>query len=502
MATLLANPSHERRALSLPRADLLILGGLGLAKLAINAATSGSYGLHRDELYYLASGRHPALGYVDFPPVTPMLARLSLDLFGPSVFWLRMFPALAGAIIVVLAGLIAAELGGSRFARVLAAGAVLTSTVFLGANWLFQTVTFDQLAWAVALLLAARMVRTGEVRLWLAIGVALGVGLETKYTILALCLGLAVALLACRRRDLLTPWPWLGAAIALLLLAPNLWWQATHGWLSLRFILYHPVAQSADFSPLVVLAGQIVLVGPLAVPLWLAGWVRLLHGREVRFLGVTALVAFLVFTLTGKDYYAAPLYPLLFAAGAVTAESVARRAGWLRAVAAVALALDAIVLAPFAIPLVPPARLHQYGLDVANKDFAATVGWPEVAAQVAAVYDSLPPAERAHAVILAGNFGEAGAIDLYGPSLGLPPAICPEMTYWLWKPAHVDDGTVIVVGATPADVTWAFGDVRVAAPIRIPYGVQNQSEVGRDILVARQPHVSLDAAWPHLLNLN
>ena len=130
------------------------------------------------------------------------------------------------------------------------------------------------------------------------------------------------------------------------------------------------------------------------------------------------------------------------------------------------------------------------------------MGWPEVAAQVAAVYDSLPPDERGHAVILAGGFGEAGAIDLYGPSLGVPAAICPEMTYWLWKPAHVDDSTVIIVGATPGDVGWAFADVRVAAPIRIPYGVRNQSEVGKEILVARQPRVSLDAVWPQLLNLN
>jgi hypothetical protein len=114
----------------------------------------------------------------------------------------------------------------------------------------------------------------------------------------------------------------------------------------------------------------------------------------------------------------------------------------------------------------------------------------------------LPPGERGHAVILAANFGEAGAIDLYGPSMGLPAPICPEMSYWLWKPAHVDDSTVIVVGATAADVTWAFGDVRVAAPIRIPNGVQNQSEVGRDILIARQPRVSLDEVWPRLLNLN
>jgi hypothetical protein len=481
--------------------EILGLTGLAMAKLAVHLATNATYGFHRDELYYLASGRHPALGYVDYPPLTPLLARFELDLFGPSVFWLRLFPALAGVILVVLAGLIAAELGGGTFARLAAATATLACPLLLATNWLFQTVAFDQLAWMVALFMVARLLRTGDGRWWLGVGVVLGVGLETKYTILALCLGLAVGLLATRRRDLVTPWPWLGALAALLLWAPNLAWQATHGWVSVQYILQHPSNQASLFSPVAFLAGQLA-IGPLAVPLWLAGWSRLLRHREARLLGVAALVAFGTFMLVGKAYYAGPLYPLLLAGGAVALDSVVRgRAGWLRPAAIVAVTLNGILLLPFLIPIVPTAKLHAYHLDGARTDYADTVGWPGLVDQVAAVYDSLPAAERRDATILASNYGEAGALDLYGPARGLPPAISVHLTYYFWKPAHVDDRTVIVVGYSADDVSRYFADVEPVASITMPNGVSNE-EVGQPILIARQPRVPLDQLWPQMPHLN
>jgi hypothetical protein len=488
-----------RRAEPLVRVEVVALAALGLAKLAVHLATNPILGFHRDELYYLASGRHPALGYVDYPPLTALLADVGVALFGVSPAGLRVLTALAGAAMVVLAGLIARELGGGRFAQLLAAGAVLASPMLLGANWLFQTVTFDELAWTVALLLVARLVRTGEPRWWLAVGPALGVGLEAKYTVLALGAALLAGVLATPlRRHLLTPWPWLGALLALLVAAPNLAWQMAHGWPSLAFIVQHPRAQAGDFSPPVFLAQQLALVGPLALPLWLAGWYRLLRHAEVRALGVTAAAAFLLFLVAGKSYYAGPLYPLLLAAGAVGLEAFTRRrSAWLRPAAVVAVALNAVVSSPVVIPLVPPAQLHQYHLDAVRKDFADTVGWPELTGQVAAVYDALPAAERAHATILAGNYGEAGALDLYGPARGLPAPICPQLTYAMWKPAHVDDATVIVVGLPRDVIERYFADVRPAGTITMPYGVGNE-EVGRQILVARQPRTPLDQAWPDL----
>lgn len=485
-----------RNAAARLRVEALGLAGLGLAKLAIHLATNATYGFHRDELYYMASGRHPALGYVDYPPLTPMLARLSLDLFGPSVFWLRLLPALAGALLVVLAGLIAAELGGGTFARLFAAAAALASPILLATNWLFQTVAFDQLAWTVALFLVARLLRTGDRRWWLGVGLVLGVGLETKYTILALCLGLAVGLLATRRRDLVTPWPWLGALAALLLWAPNLAWQATHGWLSVQYTLQHPSSQASDFTPQAFLAGQVGIVGPLALPLWLAGWYWLLRHREARLLGVAALVAFGTFLVVGKAYYAGPLYPLLLAAGSVALESLVRRgAGWLRPVAIGAVALNGILPLPWLIPIVPTTMLHAYQLDTVRRDYADTVGWPGLVDQVAAVYYSLPAAERRDATIVASNYGEAGALDLYGPARGLPPPISTHMTYYFWKPAHVDDRTVIVVGYPADDVRRVFADVEPVATITMPDGVRNE-EVGQPILIARQPRVPIDQLWP------
>ena len=200
---------------------MLALLGLALLKLIVQLAVAGRYGFHRDELYYLAAGRHPSLGYVDYPPVTAWMARLSTLVFGHSLVGLRVWPAMAGAVIVVLGGLIARELGGGRFAQILAALLVLCSPMFLGSNSMFQTVSFDELTWAVCLYLVARLLaRGGPPRLWLAIGVAFGIGLETKYTILVLGMGFAVGLaLTAQRRWLLTPWPWLAALIATALLA-------------------------------------------------------------------------------------------------------------------------------------------------------------------------------------------------------------------------------------------------------------------------------------------
>lgn len=204
--------------------------GIALAVLALHLAMNARYDFHRDSLYYMDSARHPAWGYVDYPPVTPTIARFSLWLFGPSVWGLRLWPSLAGAVMVVLAPLIARELGGGRSARLLAAVGAATSLVLLGANWLFQTVTFDQVVWLSCLLIMARLLRTDDRRLWLVLGVAVGVGLETKYTVIALVIGLAAGtLLTPLRRHLATPWPWLAAGTALIIFLPNLAWQIADG---------------------------------------------------------------------------------------------------------------------------------------------------------------------------------------------------------------------------------------------------------------------------------
>ena len=476
----------------------LVIGGMAAAVLVLHLATNGQYDFHRDSLYYLDSARHPAWGYVDYPPLTPTVARLSLFLFGPSVWGLRLWPTLAGAVMVLLAALIARELGGGRRARILAAVGAATSPVLLGANWLFQTVTFDQLVWLTCFWIAARLIRTQDHRLWLALGVAAGVGLETKYTVLALLAGLAVgALLTPMRRHLLTPWPWIGLGLTLLIFLPNLLWQVANSWPSVEYTLNHKSTQSVDFSPLVFLAQQPALIGPLAIPLWLAGLYWLLSAPSRRWLGIAALVPFAVYLFVGKSYYVGPLCPVLLAAGACGLESwTKRRAARLFPATAVALVAQALVLMPLALPLVPESTMATSFLATARTDFAATVGWHDLVSQVAAIYDAMPASDRAQTVILTGNYGEAGAINTYGGAAGLPTAYSGELSYYYWRPPAIP-GPVIAIGLDPTFMLTLFGTCSTMGTVSNSYHLDNE-ENGAPITLCRDPKLPLDQLWPRL----
>ena len=475
-----------------------VVGGIALAVLALHLATNGLYGFQRDEMYYLDSARHLAWGFVDYPPLTPTIARVSLLFFGPTNVWgLRLWPSLAGAVMVVLGAQIAPELGGGRTARILAAIGAATSPVLLGANWLFQTVTFDQLMWLVCIWIFARLLRTGDRRLWLALGSAVGIGLETKYTIVALVAGLMLAVAVTPlRRHLRTAWPWLGVLAAGMIFLPNVVWQIANGWPSVAFTLAHPVAQSGDFGPFAFLSEQLPLIGPLAIPLWGAGFWWLLSGRG-RAVGVAALVAAGIFLLVGKGYYIGPLHPVLLAAGACAVESWTRqRRRWLIPTTAVALAVQAVVLAPIAIPLFPESVMARSALPSVRTDFADTIGWRDLAREVATVYRRLPVSERSTTVILTNNFGEAGAVNTYGPALGLPAAVSGELTYYYWKPTRMD-GPVIAVGVDRGFLSTLFNDCAPAGTVSNSYGLDNQ-EFGAPIVVCGQPKLPLDQLWPRL----
>ena len=482
------------------RAVLAVLLGLAGVKLAVQLAVAGRYGWHRDELYYAAAGRHLAFGYPDFPPGTPLLARGAEIVFGGSLAGFRVLPAVAGAVMVGLAGLLARELGGGPSSQVLAGVAALCSPMLLGANALFQTVTFDQLAWVVVLYLFARLLRTGEPRWWLGIGAAVGAGLEIKFTMFTLALGLAVGTLATPlRRQLGTPWPWLGAGVALLLLAPNLVWQAANDWPTLEFLHNQTAEVAAEESPLTFLGETLLLVGPPALPLCLGGLWVLWSRVRYRALAWVCLVPPVVVLLSqAKAYYVGPLYPLLLAAGAVGVEALAARRGrpWLLRAAAAALLVGGLVAAPIALPVLPTARMVDLGLADARDDWAEMLGWPELAATVASARNQLPPAQRARAVILTANYGEAGAIDRYGPGLGLPPATSGHNGYWFWA-RDAQPGTPLVAVGIPVErLAGLCEGARQVATLDNPYGVANE-ERGQPVVVCAATRMRL-RAWPEL----
>ena len=492
------NIAAVRRWWHRPTAPLLVISA---AKFAIHLATNGVYGFQRDEMYYIISGQHPALGYVDYPPVTPMLAWLNTSIFGISPWTLRLFPALAGAAVVFLAGMCAREMGAGRGIAILASLVTLMSPLLLGANWLFQTVTFDQLTWLVALYVLLRILRTGDARLFLVMGIDIGIGLETKLTIVALCVGIVAAVLVSRdlRPFLRTRYPWMGVVIALALFAPNLAWQIANGFPSLTYIRNHSADISSSGGALAFIADFVLYIGPLILPLWVAGLVSMLRDRRLRPIGVLTVIVILLVLPEGKAYYPAPTIPLVLAAGCIAVGRIVSTTRRRRVTGLVVAGgcIQLVVLLPVILPVVPTSSLHAFNLDKLRQDFADTVGWPDLAAQVAAVYNGLPASQRATTSVLANNYGEAGAVDIYGGSDHLPQAISPHLTFWYWKPANLDATTLVTVGFNPGDIAFFCGTVTHAGTVVMPDSVMNQ-EAGTPILICSNLRESINAAWPSL----
>jgi 4-amino-4-deoxy-L-arabinose transferase-like glycosyltransferase len=467
------------------------------AKVGVTMAVADRYGWHRDELYYLASSRHLALGYVDYPPITPLLARIDQAIFPGSLPGLRLLTVLAGAAVIVVAALIARELGGDRLAQILAGLAVLISPMFVGANILFQTVSFDELVWAVACLLFVRLLRGADPREWLLLGFVFGIGLETKYTVIGLAIAILVGLLATTARwHLVTRWPWFGFGIAIVLLVPNLVWQAAHNWDSLAYTIAH---RGATDGPIAYVLQQLLLAGPQLLPIIVMGVWWLWRDERLRAAAVTVITVELFFLLVGgKAYYAAPIYPLAYAAGSIWFVEVVRRRWIRRAAVAGAVALTLLLL-PIGLPILPAKAMADSGIWKARKDFADMVGWPDLVEQVTNVYQRLPLSERGSVMILASNYGEAGALDFYGR--GLPTVVSPHLTYYYWAPARMAPSTVIVVGYQRGYLAKWFGDIQQAGTITNSLGLRNY-EYGQPIWICRSPLVPLDKAWPRLKALD
>ena len=475
--------------------DAMILSALGLATVAIHVWTGGRYGFHRDELATLDDARRLAWGYVAYPPITPFFGRLSLLLFGTSLAGFRFFAALAEAVAVVLTGLMARAMGGGRSAQLVAAAAALPFCLAGGS--LMQYVSFDYLFWVLTIYSVVRLLADGEPRWWVVIGAAMGLGMMAKYSMVFLAAGLGAGLLLTgARKYLASKWLWCGLAVALAIVSPNLIWQARHSFVSLEFLrTIHArdirIGRTRDFLP-----DQLKLT-LLAAPLAAAGlyfYLRAHAGRRYRALGWMYAALLLLFVVAkGRGYYLAAAYPMLYAGGAVWGEqrlaSMGRGwAGAVRAAAWTALAVDVALMAAIFLPVAPADSAWGKWMLRQNGDLHEEFGWQELVDTVAQIHRTAP-----QAAILALNYGEAGAIDLYGPRYGLSPAISGINSYWQRGYGNPPPETVIVVGATSAWVARNFASCELAGHTGNRYGVENEETRDHpDIFVCR----GLRQSWP------
>lgn len=500
-----------------------IVFGLAASSLLAHILVSafGPYGIHRDAFLYMAMGEHLRLWHMDFPPLIALVSAGTRALFGDSITALRLTPALASSGLIVVAGLTARELGGRRFAQGLAALAVLASPVYLRAGALFQPVALDQLWWTVCLYSLLKLTRTGEPRWWLLFGAAAGLGLLTKFSILILGFSVLVALLAtAQRRWLATPWPWVAAGIALVVGHPSLVGQFTLDFPLVGQMEDLSSSQLSRVSPLSFLLDQPMMVP--GFPLALLGLVALLvddRWRSHRLPGAAAATSFVVVLLVGgKSYYIAPIYPVLLGAGAVVLAGVSARP-WgdlLRWGVSAALVGYLVLVAPLGLPLLPPSTLEAYqirlGLEEAvtetnvggqeriPQDYADMLGWSELIDEVARVHWGLSRAERSRAVILASNYGEAGAIDFYGPELGLPHARAFVGSYWFFGPGELPGDVLILVGFEADDFGGYCRSVEAAGRVDHPYAVAEQRD--QTVYVCRDPQITLQEFWPTMRGVN
>ncbi len=468
--------------------------------VVVLVAFSGRYGYFRDELYFLAAGRHLAWGYPDQPPGTPFLAWVMNGVGHGSLVVFRLPAVAAAAAVTLLSGVMAAEFGGRRFAQVLAAVSVAAGTFVLLSGHLLITSSIDLVVWVTVTWLAVRMLRTGRDWLWVGIGVVTGLGLLNKQLPIVLVGALVVGmLLTPSARPLLrSRWLAVGAAITAVAWAPVLTWQARHGWPQLTLAAqiraeYGTVAERTNFLLL-----QLLLFSLGATVLWVAGLVKLWRDpawARYRVLAWAWLAVFVFFVGTaGQGYYPAGTYPVLIAAGAVVAERWRRR--WL--VVAAVVATSALTV-PAALPVLSPTALAASPWNGLGETLRESVGWPQLVDQVAAAYRSIPADQRSHAGIYATNYGEAGAIDRFGPSLGLPPAWSGHNGYGLWGPPPQDLAPVVVVWEDTTPDRF-FTDCHKFADVTGP--VSNEESDRAAVYVCAGPNGGWAHAWAQLRHLS
>jgi hypothetical protein len=479
--------------------------------LALHLVGNAHYGFFRDELYFIICGRHPALGYVDQPPLVPWIAAAT-QLFGASLFAIRFVPALSAGVLTFVSVLLARELGGNRYAQVLTAVCVTLSCVLLLQGVLLTTDVFQPLVWTGAILCIYRLTARGDslrVGLWL--GAALGVGALSKFSIVffgfAVLLGL---MLATARRVLRMRGFWIGVSIGIALGLPSVLWQLTHGLPFLELARNGSHGKNVVLSPGPFVLAQLKMLNPFYAPFWLSGLWLVLRRPGLRWIGVSYLTLYALFSvLHGKDYYLMPIYPVLFAAGGVQLEIWTSGTRFVRTAVAVMAVATGVFLVPMGLPILPidtfiayeralhftPTSAENQKLSNLPQYWADMFGWPELAATMAKAYSTLSEEERGRAYILVDNYGEASAINFFGPALGLPPAISGHNAYFTWGPgANPNADVMLDMNATVEDDRKFCADARLGGIHRNVYAMPYESELS--IVVCRGSYQPLSKVFP------
>jgi hypothetical protein len=492
-------------------------GILAAATATLHLLTADGYGIFRDELYYLACAEHLSWGYVDHPPFVAVLAWIVRHLLGTSLFALRLLPALAAGVLVLLSAAVARQLGAGRYAQLLTGVAVALAPQYLGMLSVYSMNALDLVLWAALALVTVRIFKTDDRRGWLLFGVLAGFGLQNKLSVLFFCFGLAAGLLVERRWNHLRDRSlWQGAGLAGLIFAPHILWQMANGWPTAEFIRRATEIKNIAYGPVDFLVAQTRMMNPATLPLWLAGLGTLLFAKNLRRyrpLGwAYPAILLVMITRGGKPYYLAPIYPLLLAAGAVALERATRGRGgsWIRWPVFSAIVLTGGLIAPLAKPLLPVDKYVAYaealGIEPGTDErhrlgrlpqfFADMHGWQELAEVVARVHRELPSEERGQACLFALNYGQAGAIDFFGPALGLPRAISGHNSYWLWGPGDCTGEIIVIIGGQREDHLRSFAQVlegghfecRDCMPV----------EGNQTVWIARGLRAPVADVWPHI----
>lgn len=498
---------------------IAIVSLIAVVKLGLHLYADRFYGYFVDELYFIACSNHLAAGYVDQPPLIAFIVRFERMLFGDSLQAIRFLPAVAGAAKVFLAGWMAREFGGKRFAQAIAALATLFGTAYFAFDHYVSMNSFEPLFWMGCAAILIRIIKTDNQKLWLWFGVVAGFGLLNKHSMAFFGLGVVVGLLTSEHRRMLAQkWVWLGGLIAFLILLPNLIWNVQHHWPFLELLRNIKAdGRNVQLSWLQFIRQQFDLMMPASGPLWVAGLVWLLFARKGRLfrpLATTYLVILACMLLMdGRTYYMLPAYPMLLAAGGVALECWLTRPllSWLKPAYAIVIVAMGAIGAPMALPILSPQtyiayaerlnmgvpRIENHKMGPLPQFYADMFGWEEMTEVVAKAYNALPEGERARTAIFGGNFGQAGAIDLFGKKYGLPRAIGNHQNYWYWGPRDYTGESVIVMGARREELEPFWSSIEPVGSVYHPYSMPYEHFTVYHCRGIKQP---INEIWPKIKN--